>query len=141
MSLESVESVNVQPSPADAKMGRGDAGTLLLHARTGPDTFEFSGTAYFPGIALGAGAQIANWRPRVYICPWRRRRAWFFNTAEFQFVRDTVKQLPTDQNASISWRFNDLLHSDIISRTSRGRAVPALPAASVASGRTSTIRP
>jgi len=114
MSLESVESADVQQSPADADMGRGDAGTLLLHARTGTDEFQFSGAEYFPGIALSAGARLQSWTPRAYISgPWRKRRAWFFNTAELQFVRDTVKQLPSDQNASVSWRFNDLLHNQI----------------------------
>jgi hypothetical protein len=112
MSLESVESVDVQSSPADADMGRGDAGTMLLRARIGADELKFSATEYFPGIDFGSGFRISSWTPRAYISgPWRKKRAWFFNTAEFQFVRTTVKQLPTDQNASTSWRFNDLLHN------------------------------
>lgn len=114
MSLESVESVDVQPSPSDADLGWGDSGILMLRARTGTNDFQFSATEFFPGIALSAGARLASWTPRAYIAgPWRKRRAWFFNTAELQFLRDTVKQLPTDQNASISWRFNDLLHNQI----------------------------
>jgi hypothetical protein len=114
VSLESVESVDVQPSPSDAALGWGDSGTLMLRSRTGTDEFRFSATEFFPGIALSAGARIASWTPRAYVSgPWRKRRAWFFNTAELQFVRDTVKQLPTDQNASTSWRFNDLLHNQL----------------------------
>ena len=112
MSLESVESVDVQSSPADAEMGRGDAGTMLLHARTGTDEWKFSATEFFPGIDMGHGLRIANWSPRAYASgPWRKGKAWFFNTAELQFVRLTVKQLPADQNATTSWRFNDLLHN------------------------------
>lgn len=114
VSLEAVESVEVQPSPSDADMGWGDSGTMMLHARTGTDKYEVSATEFFPGISLSAGARLSNWTPRTYISgPWRKRKAWFFNTAEFQFVRDTIKQLPTGQNASISWRFNDLLHNQI----------------------------
>jgi len=114
MSLEAVESVDVQSSPADAVMGRGGAGTMLLHARTGNNDFKFSATEFFPGIEMGTGLRIASWTPRAYISgPWRKRRAWFFNTAELQFVRTTVTQLPADQNASTSWRFNDLLHNQV----------------------------
>lgn len=112
MSVEAVESVDVQPSPSDADMGRGDAGDMLLHARTGTDAFRFSATEVFPGIELGTGLRFSNWTPRAYISgPWRKGRAWFFNTSELQFVRATVTQLPANQNSSISWRFNDLLHS------------------------------
>lgn len=112
MSLESVESVDVQPTPSDGDMGRGDAGDMLLHARTGTDAFQFTATEYFPGIQLGHGLQIASWTPRIVVSgPIRKGKAWFFNTGELQFVRLTVKQLPTDQNAAISWRFNDLLHN------------------------------
>jgi hypothetical protein len=112
MSLESVQSVDIQPSPSDADMGRGDAGTMLLFARIGADEFKYSATEFFPGIDMGAGLRIANWTPRAYLSgPWRKGRAWFFNTAELQFVRNTVTQLPRDQNASTSWRFNDLLHN------------------------------
>jgi hypothetical protein len=85
---------------------------MLLNARTGTDELKFSATEFFPAIDMGHGLQIANWTPRAYISgPWRKGKAWFFNTAELQFVRLTVKQLPTDQNASTSWRFNDLLHN------------------------------
>jgi Carboxypeptidase regulatory-like domain len=66
MSLEAVESVDVQSSPSDADMGRGEAGTMLLRARTGGDEFKFSGTEYFPGIDLGRGFQLESWTPRGY---------------------------------------------------------------------------
>jgi hypothetical protein len=114
MSLEAVESIDVQPSPSDADSGRGDAGSMMLRARTGTDKFDFSATAFFPGISFGNGRQITNWTPRTYISgPWRKRRAWFFNTAELQFVRDRVKQLPSGENTAITWRANDLLHNQI----------------------------
>lgn len=112
MSLESVQSVDAQSSPSDADMGRGEAGTMLLHARTGSDEFKVSGTAVFPSIDIGTGPRIASWTPRSSISgPWRKGHAWFFNTAELQFVRATITQLPSDQNSTTSWRFNDLLHN------------------------------
>jgi hypothetical protein len=112
MSLESVQSVDVQSSPSDADMGRGESGTMLLHARTGGDKFKVSATAVFPGIDIGTGLRFSRWTPRGTVSgPWRKGRAWFFNTAELQFVRITVPQLAANQNSSKSWRFNDLLHN------------------------------
>lgn len=112
LSLEAVESVDIQSSPSDAATGWGDAGTMLLHPRTGTDEFKFSATEYFPGVALGSGVQISNWTPRVYVSgPLRKRRAWFFNTTEFQFTRVTLSQLPEGQNSAKNFRFNDLLHN------------------------------
>jgi hypothetical protein len=114
MSLESVQSVDVQASPAGAEMGRGAAGTMLLHARTGNDQFKYSMTNVFPGVDLGQGLRISSWTPRGNISgPWSRGRAWFFNTTELQFLRTTVPDLPANQNSSKSWRFNDLLHNQI----------------------------
>jgi hypothetical protein len=114
MSLESVQSVDIQASPASAEWGRGPAGTMMLHARTGGDKFNYSATSVFPGIDMGNGLRVSNWTPRGYLSgPWRRGRAWFFNTTELQFVRITVPQLPAGQNSAKSWRFNDLLHNQI----------------------------
>lgn len=112
ISLEAVESVDVQPSPSDPEMGRGNAGTLLLRARVGKDDFDFAATEFFPNITLGQGLRITNWTPRAYVSgPWRKGKAWFFNTGEFQYVQLTVPQLPSGQNTSSAWRFNDLLHN------------------------------
>jgi hypothetical protein len=114
MSLESVQSVDVQASPSGAEMGRGAAGTMMLHARTGGDEFKYSATNVFPGVDIGQGLRISSWTPRGNISgPWKKGRAWFFNSAELQYVRTTVPQLPASQNSSISWRFNDLLHNQV----------------------------
>ncbi|MEO8367607.1 MAG: carboxypeptidase regulatory-like domain-containing protein [Candidatus Solibacter sp.] len=114
MSLESVQSVDVQPSPSGAEIGRGAAGTMLLHARTGGDQLKYSATNVFPGINIGQGLRVANWTPRGNISgPWKKGRAWFSNTTELQFVRNTVPQLPASQNSSKSWRFNNLLHNQV----------------------------
>ncbi len=112
LSKEAVESVDVQPSPADAAIGWGDAGVMLLHPRTGADKFDFSATEYFPGVAFGRGVRIDNWTPRAYFSgPIRKRRAWFFNTIEFQFIRTTLTQLPASQDSAKSFHFSDLLHN------------------------------
>src|SRR5450432_1937348 len=114
MSLESIQSVDVQASPAGTEMGRGAAGNMMLHARTGNDQFAYSATNVFPGFDSGAGYHVSSWTPRGNVSgPWKRGRAWFFNTTELQFVRTIVPQLPANQNSSKSWRFNNLLHNQI----------------------------
>ena len=114
MSLESIQSVDVQASPAGTEMGRGVAGTMMLHARTGGDKFAYSATNVFPGVNLGQGFRVSDWTPRGNVSgPWIKGRAWFFNTSELQFVRTTVSQLPANQNSSKSWRFNDIVHNQI----------------------------
>src|ERR1035441_7454458 len=87
---------------------------MILHARTGGDEFKYSATNVFPGIDIGQGLRISSWSPRGNISgPWKKGRAWFFNSAELQYVRTIVPQLPASQNFSISWRFNDLLHNQV----------------------------
>jgi Carboxypeptidase regulatory-like domain len=114
MSLESVQSVDVQASPAGAEMGRGAAGTMLLHARTGGDDFKYSATNFFPGVDFRQGVHFADWSPRGNVSgPWKKGRAWFFDTAQVQFVRTVVPQLPSNQNSSVSWRFSNLLHNQV----------------------------
>src|ERR1035441_2201602 len=114
MSRGGVKAVGAQASPAGAEMGRGAAGTMILHARNGGDEFKYSATNVFPGVDIGQGLRVSSWTPRGNISgPWKKGRAWFFNTAELQFVRTTVPQLPASQNSSISWRFNDLLHNQV----------------------------
>jgi hypothetical protein len=114
MSLESVKSVDVQASPSGSDVGRCGAGAMILHARTGGDEFKYSATNIFPGIALGQGLRVSDWTPRGNISgPWKKGRAWYFNTAELQFVRTTVPQLPASENSSKTWRFNDLLHNQV----------------------------
>jgi hypothetical protein len=114
MSLDAIESIDVQPSPSDADMGRGSAGAMLLHARTGTDNFRFSFTQIFPGIDFGNSLRPSTWTPRAYVAgPLRKGRAWYFNSGELQYNRNKVLQLPVNQNYATSWRFNDLLHTQI----------------------------
>ena len=60
MSLESVQSVDVVASQSGAEFGRGAAGTMALHARTGADQFQFSSTDIFPGFDLGRGVRVGS---------------------------------------------------------------------------------
>jgi Carboxypeptidase regulatory-like domain len=114
MSLESVQSVDVVGSQSGAEYGLGAAGTMALHARSGGDEFQFSSTDIFPGFHLGGGVRVSDFTPRVnFSGPWWKGRAWFFNTAELQYVDTIVPQLPAGGNATHSWRVDDLIHNQV----------------------------
>jgi carboxypeptidase family protein len=113
MSLESVQSVDVT-SQSGAESGRGEAGTMAFHARTGDDKFKFSATSIFPGIDTGLGVRVGSWTPRGdFSGPWLKGRAWFFGTTELNYTDTVIPQLPAGQDHSISWRVNSLLHNQI----------------------------
>jgi hypothetical protein len=113
MSLESVQSVDVT-SQSGAESGRGEAGTMAFHARTGDDKFKFSGTSIFPGFDTGRGVRVGSWTPRGdFSGPWLKGRAWFFGTTELNYADTVIPQLPAGQDRSSSWRVNSLLHNQI----------------------------
>src|ERR1019366_2563832 len=85
MSLEAVQSVDVT-AQSGAESGRGEAGTMAIHARTGGNEFKFSATNVFPGIDTGRGVRVGSWSPRGdFSGPWVKGRAWFFATTELQY--------------------------------------------------------
>ena len=113
MSLESVQSVDVT-SQSGAESGRGEAGTMAIHARIGGDEFKFSATNIFPGIDTGRGVRVGSWTPRGdFSGPWLKGRAWFFSTTELQYTDTLIPQLPAGQDHFTSWRANSLLHNQV----------------------------
>jgi len=114
MSLESVQSVDVSALQTGADSGRGAAGTMAIHARTGGDAFKYSATNVFPGIDIGNGLRVGSWTPRGNVSgPWIKGKAWYFNTAELQYSDTVVTGLPSGQNDSRTWRVSDILHNQI----------------------------
>ena len=114
MSLESVQSVDVAASQSGAEFGRGAAGTMAIHARTGGDAVKYSATNVFPGFDTGRGVRIGSWTPRGNVSgPWWRGRAWYFNTVELQYSSTLVPELPPGSDRSKTWRASDLLHNQI----------------------------
>lgn len=114
MSLESVQSIEVSASESGAEYGRGGAGTMAIHARTGGDDFKFSATNVFPGVDTGRGIRIGTWTPRGdFSGPWLKGKAWFFNTVEFQYSDTLVPELPPGQDRYATWRVSDLLHNQV----------------------------
>lgn len=114
LSLEAVESVDASPGQPGAEFGRGTGGSLALHARKGGDTLRYSATNFIPGFGTQRGPHLDNWTPRGHISgPWKRGRAWFFNSLELQYVNNIVVDLPRGQDRSGTYRANNLFHNQI----------------------------
>ena len=114
MSLESIESVDVSASDSGAGSGRGAAGTMALHVRTGINKYKFSATSLFPGAGIGNGLRVKSWTPRTnFSGPWMKGKAWFFNATELNYTDTVLPTLPAGQNTARSWRGSELLHNQI----------------------------
>ena len=101
-------------SQSGAEFGRGAAGTMALHARTGSDKYQYSFTNVFPGFDIGNGVRVGSFTPRGnFSGPWIKGRAWFFNTTELQYNDTIVPQLPAGGNSTHSWRFSDIIHNQV----------------------------
>jgi hypothetical protein len=110
---EAVQSVDVT-AQSGAESGRGEAGTMAIHARIGGDEFKFSATSIFPGIDTARGVRVGSWTPRGdFSGPWWKGRAWFFDTAELQYNDTVITQLPAGQDRASSYRINNLLHNQV----------------------------
>ncbi len=113
LSLEAIQSVDVTPQ-SGADSGRGEAGTMTIHARTGGDEFKISATNVFPGVETGNGLHVGSWSPRGdFSGPWAKGRAWFFATTEVQYTDTLVPQLPSNQDQSTAWRVSSLIHNQV----------------------------
>ena len=114
MSLESIQSVDVVASESGADSGRGAAGTMAMHVRSGVDKYRYSATSLFPSASLGKGLRVTSWTPRTNVAgPWIKGKAWFFNATELNYTNTTVPTLPAGQNTARSWRGSELLHNQI----------------------------
>ncbi len=112
LSVESVQSVEVMSGRYSAEFGKGAAGALAVHTRSGDDKLRYSATNFFPGVENRKGLIIGNWTPRVNVSgPIRQGRAWFSDSFDVQYAKHVVEDLPESADRTSSWRFSNLLHT------------------------------
>ncbi|MFN3322117.1 MAG: carboxypeptidase regulatory-like domain-containing protein [Bryobacteraceae bacterium] len=112
ISVESVQSVEVQSGRYSSEFGKGSAGVMAINTRSGDDQFRTSATNFFPGFETRKGLTLGNWTPRANISgPIRRGRAWFSNNTEIQYDQHIVPELPRGEDRTRSWRISNLLHN------------------------------
>jgi hypothetical protein len=114
LSVEAVQSVDMASGLVGAEYGKGSAGALSVHTRSGDDKFRYSATNFFPGFEWRKSLVIGNWTPRFNVSgPVKPGRAWFFNGSDIQYTQHVVKELPLGEDRTSSWRFSNLLNTQV----------------------------
>jgi len=114
LSVESVQSLEVNTGNLSAEHGKGSAGTLAIRAHTGDDKLRYSATNFVPGVENQKGWTIADWTPRANVSgPIRRGQAWFSNSVDTVFTKTVVRDLPQGEDRYTSWRFSNLINTQI----------------------------
>lgn len=114
LSVESVQSVEISSGAMAAEFGKGSAGTLAVRTNTGDDKFRHSATNFLPGIENRKGLIIGDWTPRVTLSgPLKRGRAWFSETADLQYTKTVIRDLPKGDDRVGSTRLTNLFHTQV----------------------------
>jgi len=114
LSVEAVQSVTVSSGAYTAEYGKGSSGALAIQTQKGGDKFRYTATNFVPGIEMSKGLFIGGWTPRANISgPLRKGRAWFFNSTDIQYDKYVMEDLPKGQDSVESWRFGDLLSTQV----------------------------
>ncbi|MGH9672610.1 MAG: TonB-dependent receptor [Bryobacteraceae bacterium] len=112
LSVESVQSADVVSGRYSAEYGKGSAGALVIHTRSGDDKLRYAATNFLPGVENRKGLVIGDWTPRVNVSgPIRRGRAWFSESFDVQYSKRVVEDLPNGEDRTASWRYSNLLHT------------------------------
>lgn len=114
LSVEAVQTVDVTGGFLPAEHGKGSAGVLAIHTRSGDDTFRASATNFFPGIEYRKGLIIGNWTPRFNLSgPIKKGRAWFSDSFDIQYTNSVIEDLPKGEDRSESWRTSNHLSTQV----------------------------
>jgi hypothetical protein len=110
LSVEAVQSADVNTGALSAEYGKGSAGTLAIRTESGDDRFRYSSTNFVPGFENRKGWTVADWTPRFGVSgPIRRGRAWFSNSSDIQYVKTVVRELPKGEDRVGSLRWSNML--------------------------------
>lgn len=114
LSVESVQSMEVLSGRFSAEYGKGSAGVLSVNTKLGDDQFRYSATNFIPGLESQKGLRIGGWTPRFNVSgPIRRGRIWFADSLALQYNQTVVRELPSGQDTSSSWRYTNHLHTQV----------------------------
>jgi len=114
MSVESVQSVEINSGNLTAEFGKGAGGTVAVRSHSGDDKLRYSATNFVPGFENRKGWTIGDWTPRFGVSgPIRRGKAWFSNSSDVQYVNTVVRELPKGEDRSSSMRLSNLLTGQV----------------------------
>ena len=109
VSIDTIQSMDLENSRYSADNGRGSAGVLDLKTKMGDDRWRFGGTNFLPGLATDNGVYVNKWTPRLeFSGPIVKGRAWFHNGLDAFYNVDTIHGLPHGQNRTNGFTASDL---------------------------------
>ena len=112
LSVESVQSVELMSGSLPAEFGKGSAGALAIRTLSGDDKFRASATNFIPGFENRKGIILADWTPRAGLSgPLRQGRMWFSDSADIQYTKTVIQDLPKYEDRTASLRWSNLLHT------------------------------
>ncbi len=112
LSVEAVQSVDVVSGRYSAEYGKGAAGAMVIHTRSGDDKMRYSATNFVPGVEHRKEWILGDWTPRFNVSgPIRRGRAWFSESVDVQYSQRVVDDLPAGEDRAASWRSSSLTHT------------------------------
>src|SRR5437867_3364876 len=80
----------------------------------GDDKLRYSGTNFIPGAGVRKGLAIQDWTPRFGLSgPLRKGRAWFSDSADVQYIKRLIEELPEGRDRTSSWRLSNLLRAQV----------------------------
>jgi hypothetical protein len=114
LSIEAVQSLNVQTGSLPAEFGKGTAGAVNVTTKMGDDLFRYSATNFIPGIEYRKGLILGSWTPRFnFSGPLKKGKVWFSDSLTGQYANDVVRDLPPGQDRSYNWRYSNLFRVQV----------------------------
>lgn len=109
LSIDAVQSLDLESSRFSADKGRGSAGSLDVRTGMGDNRWRFSATNFVPGVGTRKGIILNKWTPRLTLSgPIARNRAWFHNGFDTFYDVDTIDELPRGEDRSRSLTLSNL---------------------------------
>jgi hypothetical protein len=114
LSLDSIHTVDVTSGRLAPEFGKDSAGTMALRTTTGDDKLRYSATNFIPGVSEQKGLVLKDWSPRFNVSgPISKSRAWYSDSLQVEYIKNIVPDLPKGQDRANSWRFANLLSSQV----------------------------
>jgi hypothetical protein len=114
VSVDALQSVEMQDSRYSAQYGKGSGGVLSLRTGMGDNHFRFSGTDFIPSIQNRKGIHINTWTPRAtFSGPLRKDKGWFLEALDGEYNLNIVKELPSGQDRNPAVRISNLSKAQV----------------------------
>jgi Carboxypeptidase regulatory-like domain/TonB-dependent Receptor Plug Domain len=112
LAVEGIRSVDVSSGRYSPEYGKGSAGVIAINTANGTDKYHFTATDFIPGLSTQGGLRLGNWYPRFGVSgPILRGRAWFSDSASFEYTQSVVSGLPKNQNTRSGLLASNLAHT------------------------------